>query len=64
VQSEGAAHHVHAGRDGGVDEQPLIGRKAGVGDGPPEVARHDVLLQPKVIIDLYGSSAWSRQWTL
>mmetsp|Transcript_31865 Transcript_31865/g.82485 ORF Transcript_31865/g.82485 Transcript_31865/m.82485 type:complete len:488 (+) Transcript_31865:196-1659(+) len=46
-----AAHidHMHAGRDGGVDEQPLVGRQAGVGDRPAQVARDDVLAQLEVV---------------
>ena len=41
----GSAHQVHGGVDGGVGQPDLVGRGAGVGHGPAQVAAVHVLAQ-------------------
>ena len=56
-QARAGARHVHGGRDGGVEQEALVRREAGVGDGPAQVAAVHVLAQPPAAVRLVQPDA-------
>ena len=54
---QGSTRHVDGGRDGGVEQEVLVWRQAGVRDGPAQVAAVHVLAQPPAAVRLVQPDA-------